>query len=42
MDILELRAEMEELIQNVLDLALDEMDIQNERINKYVSMLDHF
>lgn len=42
MDILELRAEMEELIQNVLELALDEMDIQNERIDRYVSMLDRF
>lgn len=42
MDILELRAEMEELIQNVLEAALDEMDIQNERIDRYVSMLDRF
>ena len=42
MDILELRAEMEELVQNVLELALDEMDIQNERIDRYVSMLDRF
>jgi hypothetical protein len=33
---------MEELVKEVLDLALDEIDIQNERINKYVSMLDRF
>ena len=41
-DILELRKDMEELVQNVLELALDEIDIQNGRIEKYVSMLDHF
>ena len=41
-DILELRADMEELVKEVLELALDEIDIQNERINKYVSMLDRF
>jgi hypothetical protein len=28
MDILELRAEMEELVQNVLELALQEIDTQ--------------